>query len=1754
MASSSTIGSRSVHFSTRLYLFAVFSLLLSGGVMAQSTQTAAKPDRGITPNGAYSVSDLENISLQNGNLNLSIPLASLPAIAGGKLSWTISASYNSKLWDVIRQEQYGAGQGSGCQPIYTVDTSQASDRGGWRVGGSYAIYFRDAHDDVDYRYSSQTCEPTPQDYALLTGYRWYKVTLNTPDGAEHELRPTDYQPGYDGSREYLHNYYKDTPESINQPMRYYSFDGSYLSAVINPINSADPVRWTLYMPDGTTIVQYKNGIQRVRDTNANSIKIFTETDSSGNIVTHYQDEGTGREIRHVVIASASYSQRQEQVQYQTVGGAWESIDINFGTTNVHGKLYETDSWNAAEESTCRVTAEIGGGMGELPVIREIVYPVTEPGVSARQYTFSYNSDTDEAQAVSSQAHRACGAPAETYTRTVSRGMGELSRIVTPSGATAEYTYQYDSTHDFSLMGADSIAKDQITQKAFTHDGTTEIWTYDIKADFGSSTVTNPDGSVHKESFYSFNPAFSRGMAGVNGMGGLVYRTSNSDLVMTERHWTLLPFTGANEYSTGSTGQKVGFNPVVDYEYTTLLDGAGHALEMSARAFQYDYNGNLLQTTEYGWFDPIPPAGSRDAFGIPTGVPQGATALRVTNTDYYNSATSAGSGNVYAKRSLTTGAPMILNAPQQTTVGAATTRFSYDGQTYGTVPTIGNLTNLAKWDDVTNSWLSTATTYDSYGNVSTTTDPKGNATQVFYEDATHVMPTRVVVDPQNETGTQTSSMSYDFSTGAVLTKTDPNGAVSSIDYTNQLLGTIDPFGRSGAVYSPAVVVNGTSQRRKVTTIYEDHLRRVTIASDLNAEGDGLLKSRTTADQQGRSVLAEQSEDGSTYAISSETVYEQAGKYVFQSNPHRSTATSIDGWTRSTTDTLGRVIEVATFAGATRPAFDAACNATNNCTGKVTTAYDAFYTTVTDQAGKVRRSVTNGLGQLVRLDEPDSTGSLGGTSSPAQPTSYTYDVLGNLTQVRQGGQIQNGQYIGGQTRTFNYSSLSRLKSAINPESGTISYEYDSNGNLKKKIDPRLVESGAHLTIMYEYDGLNRVISRSYNDGTQAQSYADRTPTVTYAYDTLMNGKGRLASVSSSVSAYKYTGYDALGRVTASSQVTDGITYSMPEYKYNLAGALTSETYPSGRVISTGYDSAGRLSSVSGQMGTTSTPYASDFAYSAHGAVRDMKLGNGLYDHSAFNSRLQLTERDLGTTLGGVDKLKLEYYYGTTDNNGNVRSQTITVPGLSTPIAQIYAYDSLNRLQSMSETGGLSQSFDYDRYGNRIITGGFVQDTAHVPNTIQNNLTISDWYDQNTNRLKTENYDSAGNVVKDTVGTNPGNTFAYDAENKQIKYNGGAAADGADYKYDGDGRRVKKVIGVGQQTTIFVYDAIGQMVAEYDTNPPSGSGGASYFTEDNLGTPRIITGADQSVKARHDYLPSGEEIQANDADPNVLRKTAQKYIGSDDKVRQKFTSKERDNETGLDYFVARYYASAQGRFTSTDPVMLTKTHIVNPQRWNLYTYTANNPLNRLDPDGRDWFKVGKNWEWYDEKKHTYTDDKGKKHTITGVEYLIVFHKTGKNEYGATTGTLYFYKQNKLVASPNMAFSGGNGHPEVPNETYKIKLFIGKAESSKDLKPGNQDELKQFYGIQLIAPSIKDDKGEDGDYRWEWGSKRASMNEPDSNMPLEYRGNYIHGKEREGDWTHGCVCERNEQVLDALLLMAERKQASTVNMWVTNDFKPPQ
>jgi RHS repeat-associated protein len=131
------------------------------------------------------------------------------------------------------------------------------------------------------------------------------------------------------------------------------------------------------------------------------------------------------------------------------------------------------------------------------------------------------------------------------------------------------------------------------------------------------------------------------------------------------------------------------------------------------------------------------------------------------------------------------------------------------------------------------------------------------------------------------------------------------------------------------------------------------------------------------------------------------------------------------------------------------------------------------------------------------------------------------------------------------------------------------------------------------------------------------------------------------------------------------------------------------------------------------------------------------------------------------------------------------------------------------------------------------------------------------------------------------------------------------------------------------------------ELPTGNPATPEVVRFYHADTLGSVRAVTDLQGDVVARYDYLPYGEQIPAAQGRGDVP--------GYDDDAgnKHKFTAKERDSESSLDYFGARYFSGAQGRFTSADPDG-EGSHVADPQSWNAYAYSLDNPLRYVDPDG--------------------------------------------------------------------------------------------------------------------------------------------------------------------------------------------------------------
>src|ERR1700687_1328833 len=129
-------------------------------------------------------------------------------------------------------------------------------------------------------------------------------------------------------------------------------------------------------------------------------------------------------------------------------------------------------------------------------------------------------------------------------------------------------------------------------------------------------------------------------------------------------------------------------------------------------------------------------------------------------------------------------------------------------------------------------------------------------------------------------------------------------------------------------------------------------------------------------------------------------------------------------------------------------------------------------------------------------------------------------------------------------------------------------------------------------------------------------------------------------------------------------------------------------------------------------------------------------------------------------------------------------------------------------------------------------------------------------------------------------------------------------------------------------------GRRVARRDVSGTSFN--VYYYFSDHLGTHSLITDANGTMppKVESDYYPYGGEIQVFGSDTN----------------HYKFTGKERDSESGLDNFGARFDTSSLGRFMSPDPKMVSGLRLVDPQQWNGYAYARNSTTVFVDPDGRE------------------------------------------------------------------------------------------------------------------------------------------------------------------------------------------------------------
>jgi RHS repeat-associated protein len=824
-----------------------------------------------------------------------------------------------------------------------------------------------------------------------------------------------------------------------------------------------------------------------------------------------------------------------------------------------------------------------------------------------------------------------------------------------------------------------------------------------------------------------------------------------------------------------------------------------------------------------------------------------------------------------------------------------------------------------------------TAYDAIGRVSTVSNPHRSSssptdgTTTSYYDG--LGRTTQMVPPDGTTSANNASTVY---FGNMTTVTDEAGKVrrSYTDALGRLARVDEPaYGTfTGTAATPgtgSVTIGGSEQ--SVSNYVDTGTQQCTLydCGGNCIQWQEIYQWVTTYDSGTVSITANGHTDTVSYGSSSSTSSIASALAA---------AINADSSAYVTASASGSVVNLTTIATGSSTGYSLATSVT----------YDT-----SDFSGPSFTAGPSGSNLLHGFDAIAGTGT-GITINTPLTTLYFYDPLNNLTCVEQHGTAtgQTGcssspsydSSSAWRVRRFTYDSLSRLVASTNPESGAICYGtisggtcqkngYDANGNLIYRTDAR------GILITYTYDALNRLTQKTYSDST---------PTVTIAYDgTTISGCSPTLTITDGIdrrtamcdgAGWESWAYDSRGHVLTDRRNTNSVTKDTT-YAYNYAGGTTSITYPLGRTITYTFNAANQGTSASDVA--NSITYASNAHYAPPGELSSLQnSGSAIISTAYYNNRLQpcrISVKSSGTPpssctdstdVGNV----LDYTYAFnsgTANNGNVASISNNI---TTARGQSFTYDELNRVstaQTVATSGTYSWglSFGYDAWAN-LLTASVTQGSAFTLS-----LTAT-----GKNQLSGYTYDAAGNLTSD--GTN---SYTYDAENHLL------TAGGVTYTYDGDGDRVKKSSGklywFGTGTdALDETDASGNLTDEYMFFGGSriarrdSSSNVVYFFADHIGSARVITNASGTIQDDSDFYPFGGE---------------RPYISSSGNT-YKFTGKERDSESGLDNFTARFYASTTGRFMSADDSKYVTA--ADPQTWNLYGYVANNPLNAVDPTGHD------------------------------------------------------------------------------------------------------------------------------------------------------------------------------------------------------------
>jgi RHS repeat-associated protein len=543
------------------------------------------------------------------------------------------------------------------------------------------------------------------------------------------------------------------------------------------------------------------------------------------------------------------------------------------------------------------------------------------------------------------------------------------------------------------------------------------------------------------------------------------------------------------------------------------------------------------------------------------------------------------------------------------------------------------------------------------------------------------------------------------------------------------------------------------------------------------------------------------------------------------------------------------------------------------------------TTTDQAGLQTANLYDAVGRLTSV-----------TDALSHITHYGYDLSGNLTGVTDAA---------GRTTSYGYDKLNRRASRMLPLNQTETYTYDAVGNLATKIDFN------NLQTTYSYDRLNRLLTK-VPDATLSQ------PTDTFTY----TPTGKRATMADASGTTNYSSYDNRDRLKTKATPEGTLSYTYDAHS-NVLTLASSNT--NGASLTYTYDVLNRLANVTdnrwvaqgGASGLTT------YTYDAVGNLANYTDPNAVqtsYTYDTLNRLTQMGSAKTGTTLSNF-----AYTLGLAGNR--------TALTESTSRAVNYGYDNVYKLTSEAVTNdpashnGTVNYTSYDAVGNRL---AMTSTLSGVPGG-----TFS--YDTN-DRLTTDTYNANGNTV-----SSAGIANTYDFENHMLTH--GAVT----MVYDGDGNRVSETIG--GTTTKFLVDSLnptklpqvmdetvnGSVTRTYayglqrisEDQLVSGSWVPSFYGYDGHGNVRFLSNSAGTVTDSYTYDAFGLPITTSGTTPNNYLYSGEQY----------------DSALGAYYLRARYYNPATGRFLAMDPY---EGDVSDPLTFHKYVYTANNPVNFVDPSG--------------------------------------------------------------------------------------------------------------------------------------------------------------------------------------------------------------